>query len=138
LRSAKRTLRSVEIPASSEVRVVIAARPAMRATLREAVGRAGMHLAADCVDASDLVAAVARERPDLCLLDRELRGGGLAATAAVAAPPRAPKVLIVGGRGSPAEVRAARLAGATDAVPADIDATALAAAASALVHQEKR
>jgi DNA-binding NarL/FixJ family response regulator len=110
----------------------------MRATLREAVRRAGMQLAADCVDASDLVAAVSRERPDLCLLDRELRGGGLAVTAAIASPPRAPKVLIVGGRGSPAEVRAARIAGAADAVPATVDAASLAAALSALAHKEER
>jgi DNA-binding NarL/FixJ family response regulator len=128
----------VDASASSEVRVVVAARAAMRATLREAVRRAGMQLAADCVDASDLVAAVSRERPDLCLLDRELRGGGLAVTAAIASPPRAPKVLIVGGRGSPAEVRAARIAGAADAVPATVDAASLAAALSALAHKEER
>jgi DNA-binding NarL/FixJ family response regulator len=97
-----------------------------------------MRLAADCGDAAELVAAVARERPDLCLLDRELPGDGLAATAAIAAPARAPKVLVVGGRGSPAEVRAARLAGATGAFPADIDPASLAAAAGALVQKERR
>jgi DNA-binding NarL/FixJ family response regulator len=125
-------------PADTEIRVVIAAQPAMRSTLRDAVQQAGLQLAADCDNASQLLIAVARERPDLCLLDRELHGGGLVATAAIAAPPRAPKVLVVGGRGSPAEVKAARLAGASDAVPADIDAASLAAAVTALIEKEKR
>jgi DNA-binding NarL/FixJ family response regulator len=97
-----------------------------------------MQLAADCGNSAQLVAAVARERPELCLLDRELPGDGLAATAAIAAPARAPKVLLVGGRGTPAEVRAARLAGAIGAVPADIDAASLAAAANALIQKETR
>jgi two-component system invasion response regulator UvrY len=128
----------VETPVSTEIRVVIASREAIRPILRDAVRRAGMQLAADCQDAAQLLAAVARERPDLCLLDRELRGGGLAATAAIASPRQAPKVLVIGGRGSPAEVRAARLAGATDAVPADVDAVSLAVAVTALAHKEER
>jgi two-component system invasion response regulator UvrY len=128
----------METPANTEIRVVIASGEAMRHTLRDAVRQAGMQLAADCEDAAQLLAAVAREHPDLCLLDRELRGGGLAATAAIASPRRAPKVLVIGGRGSPAEVRAARLAGATDAVPADVDAASLAAAVTALAHKEER
>lgn len=117
---------------------MIAAGEAMRPTLRDAVRRAGMQLAADCADAAQLLAAVARERPDLCLLDRELRGGGLAVTAAIASPRRAPKVLVVGGHGSLAEVQAARLAGAADAVPADVDVAVLAAAVTALAHKEER
>jgi two-component system invasion response regulator UvrY len=120
------------------MRVVIASREAMRPILRDAVRQAGMQLTADCADAAELLAAVARERPDLCLLDRELQGGGLAATAAIASPRQAPKVLVIGGRGSPAEVRAARLAGATDAVPADVDAASLAAAVMALTQKEDR
>ena len=128
----------METPAGTEIRVVIASGEAIRPILRDAVRRAGMQLAADCQDAAQLLAAVAREHPDLCLLDGELRGGGLAATAAIASPRRAPKVLVIGGRGSPAEVRAARLAGATDAVPADVDAASLAAAVTALAHKEER
>ena len=122
----------------NEIRVVIAARGTVRNVLRDAVRKAGMHLARECIDAAEVVAAVASEHPDLCLLDRGLRGGGLAATAAIAAaPPRPPIVLVVGGRATAAEVRAARLAGAADAVPADIDATSLAAAVTALVHKEE-
>jgi len=57
----------METPAGTEIRVAIASREAMRPTLREAVRRAGMHVAADCADAAQVVAAVGRDRPDLCL-----------------------------------------------------------------------
>ena len=86
--------------AEAGARVVIAARSALRRTLHEAVTAAGMHVAADCGSTAELLAAVSRERPDVCVLDRELRGGGLAATAAIASPRQAPKVLVVGGRGT--------------------------------------
>ena len=115
------------------IRVVIAARGEMRRSLRDLAGRAGLEIAAECVDGGELVAAVARARPDLCLLDRDLHGGYLAATAAIATPPRAPSVIIVGGRVTPVEARAARLAGAIDCLPIDIGADELAAAAAAVV-----
>lgn len=121
----------------SGTRAVIAAEAALRRTLHDAVVQAGVEVAAECGDAAQLVAAVAREQPELCVLDRELRGGGLAAAAAVAAPHAAPKVLVVGGHGEAAEIRAARLAGAADCVPGDIDAAGLAAAIAALVKEER-
>jgi DNA-binding NarL/FixJ family response regulator len=124
-------------PTRRPVRVVIAAGDAMRHTLRDAVARAGMQIAAECADSSELFAAVARERPDVCLLDRDLRGGSLIATAAITTPQRAPRVVIVGGRGARAEVRAARLAGATECLPVDVDAEDLAAAVAALVRTDK-
>jgi len=109
----------------------------MRSKLRDAAAQAGLAIAAECGDATELLDAVAREQAALCVVDRELRGGGLAATAAIAAPHPAPKVLVVGGRGAAAEVRAARIAGAADCVPGDIDAAELAAAITALVKEER-
>jgi len=123
--------------AEAGVRVVIAARSALRGTLHEAVTAAGMQVAADCGSTAELLAAVSREHPDVCVLDRELRGGGLAATAAITSPPRAPKVLVVGGRGSPAELRAILLAGATASLPGDIDAAELTEAIAALIRKEQ-
>jgi len=119
------------------IRVVIAARSALRRTYREALSAAGMQVAADCRDAAELLAAVSREQPDVCVLERDLRGGCLVATAAIALPRRAPKVLVVGGGDSPAEFRAARLAGAADCLPTDVDGEDLAAAVAALVQKEK-
>lgn len=122
----------------TQIRVVIGARAAVRRMLHDTLTAAGIQVAADCGSAAELLAAVSRERPDVCVLDRELRGGGLAATAAIASPHRAPKVLVIGGRGSPAELKAARLAGAADCLPADVDAAGLADAIEALVRKEQQ
>jgi DNA-binding NarL/FixJ family response regulator len=116
---------------------VVAARPATCRRLRQALGDAGMEVVAACDDTVQLLAAVSREKPDVCVVDRELPGGGLAATAAIASPRDAPKVLVVGGHGASVEVRAARLAGAADCVPSDTGAAELAAAVFALVRKEQ-
>jgi DNA-binding NarL/FixJ family response regulator len=123
--------------AEAGIRVVIAARTAIRGVLHEAIAAAGIQVSADCGSARELLAAVSSERPDVCVVDRELRGGGLAAAAAIASPEPAPKVLIVGGRGSPAEVRAARLAGAADCLPDNTDPAVLGRAVAALVAREQ-
>lgn len=123
--------------APSRVRVVIAARAAIRRDLHDTLAGAGLDVASECGSVGELLAAVSRERPDVCVLDRELRGGGLTAIAALASPRPAPKILVVGGRGTPAEVRAARLAGAAACVPADVDPAALAAAVSRLISTEE-
>jgi DNA-binding NarL/FixJ family response regulator len=125
-------------PTIKPTRVVIASGATIRRTLRDGISRAGMQIAAECTDSGELLAAVARERPDICIVDRELRGGSLAATAAITTPPTAPRVLIVGGRGARADVRAARLAGASDCVPFDVGAEALAAAVAALVRDDNK
>jgi len=66
------------------------------------------------------------------VLERELRGGGLSATAAIASPNGAPQVLVLGGRGSRAVLRGARLAGAADCLTSDVDMISLVAAVHAL------
>jgi DNA-binding NarL/FixJ family response regulator len=120
-----------------ETRVVIAAGEAMRGVFRDGVGLAGLEVAAECGDSSELLAAVAAEHPDVVVVDRELRGGSLAALAAITAERRSPKVLMIGGRGARAEVNAARLAGAADCLPVDVDAEQLATAVAALARTEK-
>ncbi len=120
-----------------EIRVVIAAGEAMRDVFRDGVGLAGLEVAAECGDSSELLAAVASEQPDVVVVDRELRGGSLVALAAITAERRAPKVLMIGGRGARAEIHAARLAGASDCLPVDVDAEALATAVAALARNEK-
>jgi DNA-binding NarL/FixJ family response regulator len=109
----------------------------MRPTLSDAADIAGLAVVAECDDAAQLVDAIRREHPALCVVDRDLRGGGLAATAAIAMPRVAPKVVVVGGHGAEAELRAARLAGAADCVPEDIGPAGLAAALRALIEKER-
>jgi DNA-binding NarL/FixJ family response regulator len=119
------------------IRVVVGARSApLRAGIRAALTRAGIVVAAEGADAASTVAAVEAERPDVCILDRELPGGALGAAAAVATPAPAPRVLVVGGRGSEPELRAVLLAGANGYLPGEIDRGRLAAAVVAMAHGE--
>jgi DNA-binding NarL/FixJ family response regulator len=117
------------------IRAVIATRAASRSRLREAFATAGIEVAAECGDVTELLSAVSREQPHACVIERDLRGGGLSAAAAIAAPTRTTRVLILGGRGSPAERRAARIAGAADLLPADIDPLRVAEIVYRLVNQ---
>lgn len=94
-------------------RIVIGARSGVvSSTVRRALAAAGIAVVADSEDAGTAVAAVARERPDLCVLDAALPGGALVATAAIAAPLSPPDVVVLGDGGRP-EARAAELAGAS-------------------------
>lgn len=51
----------------------------MRAGVREVLDRAGFDVVAEAANATELLDAVCRERPRLCLLDAALPGGGIAA-----------------------------------------------------------
>jgi len=118
--------------------VLIAAGTWLRTKLRGALLGAGMVVTAECATAAEAIEAAARERPDVCVLDRELSGGALAAAAAITAPQRAPKVLVVGGHGSDAERRAAILAGASAYLSGEPDGVRLAAAVAATQERRQR
>jgi DNA-binding NarL/FixJ family response regulator len=122
------------VQTKAPITVLIAARETMRTRLEKAVAAAGLTLTADCATAAEAIAAAAQRQPDLCLVDGDLPGGALAATAAITRPPPAPKVLIIGGHGSDAEHRATLLAGATTYLRGTADDTQLAAAINALAH----
>jgi DNA-binding NarL/FixJ family response regulator len=118
-----------------ETTVLIGAGDYAGAQLREALAAAGMVVAAECANAAEAIETAARLRPDVCVLDRQLPGGALAAAAAITSPRRAPKVLLVGGHVSDAARRAAVLAGASAFLPGEPDGTALAAAVAATQTQ---
>jgi DNA-binding NarL/FixJ family response regulator len=103
----------VPVPDKASIRVVLAGRSELVELLSDALRAPGIHILASCHDRGAALAAVRRESPDVCIVDRELDGGGLIAAAAVASPRPAPKVLVVGDQDAPAEKRAARLAGAS-------------------------
>lgn len=93
-------------------RVLIAARAGtISAAVRRELTAAGLAIVADSRDARAAVDAVAREHPDVCLLDAGLPGGALVAAAAIAAPASPPAVVVLGD-GGVTEERAAELAGA--------------------------
>jgi DNA-binding NarL/FixJ family response regulator len=116
-----------------DARVLIAGRQGTFERFQDALSAAGIRVVAECTTREQVTRAVAQTRPDVCVVDRDFAGGGLVAAAAIASPRRAPRVLLVGGSGTPSELRAARLAGAADSLPANADTAQLVSAVSALV-----
>ena len=119
----------------NSLRVLLAGREETVAVLHDTLVAAGMQVVANCRTQDQVLAALAATRPDVCVVDRELDGGGLVTAAAIANPQRAPRILLVGGRGSASELRAARLAGAANSLPGDVAPAALVAAVAALAEE---
>jgi two-component system, NarL family, nitrate/nitrite response regulator NarL len=66
------------------VRVLIAdGSPSERSGVRRALEDAGCAVCAEAADGPEAVEAAARERPDICLVDTELPGGGIPTVAAI-------------------------------------------------------
>jgi two-component system, NarL family, nitrate/nitrite response regulator NarL len=66
------------------VRVLIAdGSPSERSGVRRALEDAGCAVCAEAADGPEAVDAAARDRPDLCLVDTELPGGGISTVAAI-------------------------------------------------------
>jgi DNA-binding NarL/FixJ family response regulator len=85
-----------DISHAKPIRIVVADRhTAARSGVRVALEGSGFAIVADCGDAASAVAAVARERADLCLIDAELAGADDAVRALVALP-FAPKIVVLG------------------------------------------
>jgi DNA-binding NarL/FixJ family response regulator len=119
-------------------RVVIAAgRGALRLRLRKALTAAGFEVTAECKDAQEAVEAVARDRPDICIVDSDLPGGALVASAAIAlpSPPPAVLVVVVDPHGTDAALRAAEIAGASAYLRGDLDEDRLADVVSGLLRE---
>ena len=117
-------------------RVVIAAgRGALRLGLRKALTAAGFHITAECGNAREAVAAVARDRPDICVVDSALPGGALVAAAAIALPSSPPAVLVIDPDGTDAALRAAELAGASGYLRGEPDEDRIADAIAGLLHE---
>jgi DNA-binding NarL/FixJ family response regulator len=57
--------------------------PPTRAGVRAALGRAGMEVCAEAATAPGAIDAAVRERPDVCLLDVHMPGGGTSAASAI-------------------------------------------------------
>jgi CheY-like chemotaxis protein len=66
--------------------VLLAARTPVSGRLRKALAEQGIVVVAECVTAAEAIETAARELPDVCVLDRQLPGGVLTATAAITAP----------------------------------------------------
>jgi two-component system NarL family response regulator len=68
------------------IRVLVAdEHAATRAGLRVALERDGLRVCGEVGDADEALAVAVRERPDVCLLDTDIPGGGIAAAAGIQA-----------------------------------------------------
>ena len=117
---------------------MVAAGAAVLAATRRALQAAGIVVAGECGDAAGAVAAVTRLRPDVLVVDNELTGGALVATAAVSTPAAPPPVLVIGPDAGGPERRAAELAGAADYLGGDLDGDRIADAVTDLVNETNR
>ena len=122
-------------PTRDSISVLLAGRARTVAFFRETLTAAGMRIVGSCATPDQVLATLSTARPDVCVVDRELDQGGLVATVAITTPRRPVRVLVVGGQGSAAEERAARLAGASLSLPGDVDARSLVDAVSALARE---
>jgi two-component system, NarL family, nitrate/nitrite response regulator NarL len=75
---------SASVALRRPVRVLIAdGSPSERSGVRRALEDAGCAVCAEAADGPEAVDAAARDRPDLCLVDTELPGGGISTVAAI-------------------------------------------------------
>jgi two-component system, NarL family, nitrate/nitrite response regulator NarL len=118
--------------------VVAAACSALRASLDAALTAAGFQVTARCDNAQAAVEAVARDRPDVCIVESHLPGGALVAAAAIALPQPPPAVLMIGPEDTTVARRAAELAGASRYLPGDLDEDRLTDTVKALADQRKQ
>jgi DNA-binding NarL/FixJ family response regulator len=112
-------VRSMRTTDRTELRVAVAGAAELVEALRRELARSDRRIEVMAAGSSrvEAIARLQADVPDVCIVDRDLDGGGLIAAAAIALP-RQPKVIVVGAD-TPAEQRAARLAGATASVPRD-------------------
>jgi two-component system, NarL family, nitrate/nitrite response regulator NarL len=105
-----------------DARVLIAdAQASTRAGIRMALGRHGFTVCANVGTAADAVAAAIRERPDVCLIDASLPGGGVTAAEEISVQAPGAAIVMLSGSASEDELFACVRAGARGYLPKDMD-----------------
>ena len=118
-------------------RVLVAVRDdPVRAGVQLALERGGFVVCAAEATGPGAVAAAVRERPDICLIDVQIRGGGISATAEIASRLPSTAVVMLTASRAPADVLEALGAGARGYLLLDIGADRLPAALRAVVAGE--
>lgn len=107
-----------------------------RLGMRRALERVGVCVVGEAADADGALAAVRRERPDVCLLDVQIPGGGIAAATAIAADAPATRIVVLCETGTEDEVLGALRAGASGCLVKDVDPVALGRAVRATLDGE--
>jgi DNA-binding NarL/FixJ family response regulator len=116
-------------------KVLIAGRNAAgRDAIALALERAGFRVCALCPDATSAVEEASRTRPDVCLVDIDLPGGGLTTVRAVVTQRQTTRAVVLASAARPADLFAAVRAGALGYVLTDVDADALAGEVETVLH----
>lgn len=110
--------------------------PATRLGVRVALMRGGFSVVGESADCDGAVKAVARTRPDVCLLDVRMPGGGIAAAARIADCSPSTSVVMLSAAMGTDDVLAALRAGAVGFLPKDTSPDRLPAALSGVLKGE--
>lgn len=119
------------------VRVVVADRDASTRTgIRMALVQGGFEVCAEATTARSAREAVERERPDVCLIDADIEGGGLDAATAIKSEAPGTVVVMLGSSADDDRVLAAVRAGARGYLPKDMNPARLGPALRGAVDGE--
>jgi DNA-binding NarL/FixJ family response regulator len=110
--------------------------PAIRLGVRMALMRGGFDVVAEVADAAGAVNAVLRERPDVCLLDIRMPGGGIEAAKKIHEASTGTSVVMLTVSESTDDVLAALRAGAVGYLPKDMSPDRLPAALCGVLRGE--
>lgn len=110
--------------------------PATRLGVQMALARGGFRVVAEAGDCEEAVAAVARERPDICLLDVCMPGGGIEAARRISASGARTAVVMLTVSRDRGDVLAALRAGAVGYLPKDTHPDRLPAALCGVLSGE--
>jgi DNA-binding NarL/FixJ family response regulator len=110
--------------------------PAIRLGVRMALTRGGFSVVAEAADRDGAVSAVLRERPDVCLLDVRMPGGGIEAAHRLARDAPSTLVVMLTVSESTDDVLAALRAGAVGYLPKDTSPDRLPAALCGVLKGE--
>jgi DNA-binding NarL/FixJ family response regulator len=111
------------------IRVLVAARHhAARVGAARALGAGGFEVVGECATVADAVATARDRRPDVCVVDAALAGGGTTAAAALGALAPAPRIVVLGTGSTAADALAAFDAGASGYLLEDVTGERLALA----------
>lgn len=110
--------------------------PAIRLGVRMALMRGGFDVVAEAADCDGAVSATLRERPDVCLLDIRMPGGGIEAARRLAEAESPTRVVMLTVSTSTDDVLAALRAGAVGYLPKDTSPDRLPAAICGVLKGE--
>jgi len=116
--------------------VIVDDHPVIRLGVRMALMRGGFEVLAEAADRDGAVEAVLRERPDICLLDISMPGGGIEAAELLARAAPATAVVMLTVSQSPNDLLAALRSGAKGYLPKDTSPDRLPAALCGVLKGE--